>query len=644
LDPKVSWPLQIFILATGIYMFLRFLRTSRGRGMLRGLLVTVSIGAIGLWGAAKYFELEELIHIIEGIYPYVAVILVILFQPELRRAMVRLGQHSRFARLLSAGRHETVPEVAAAAVAMAKRRHGALIAFQRETPLDAWTQHAAQIDAEVSRHLLESIFHPGAALHDGAVVIEGDRVVAAACLFPLTENIEISKSTGTRHRAALGLTEETDAITLSVSEETGRISLSHQGKMERNISAAELEPALRRYLGQHAAGESATKREGQRGTGRILAGALEFFTQDLWRKTSALLLSGGLIFIAHEDLLVHKPISLKVQVLDPGKEALTRTGFLSIHLPESIHLVRPASGDSIEVVVSGTRARTDRLHSFGGVLDILPDTEEGVISISVDEVSWIKGSEPLKIEWASAPSPTLVIARFDRSSYDLEPDCVPVDDTNLDPHFVVHKDDLIFASTSIEIEGPPTEVQAILDGELPFRLQEIRVAATDQANKRVQLGLASELVQRGISIVGDQTVGVTLPIEPAPHPLGEVEMDIVVTNMSPDSDIDPKLWTIAQQFQKARFALNSAGLFESDPGTEAFTETFNRIKSFVEANMDVYVDVSEFPEEGSAVPVHYDFPRDWQGKLFAGREAELAPSALLEVKLVSDEMILLTKK
>ena len=126
---------------------------------------------------------------------------------------------------------------------MASRRQGALIAFPRDTPLEPYVQNAVLIDAEVRRLLIDGIFHPGSALHDGGVVIIGDRIAAAACIFPLTENPDLGKSVGTRHRAALGLTEETDSIVLVVSEETGAISIAHDGQLDRHVSPERLEAA-----------------------------------------------------------------------------------------------------------------------------------------------------------------------------------------------------------------------------------------------------------------------------------------------------------------------------------------------------------------------------------------------------------------
>ena len=241
MNPFVSLTLQALILGAGIYVALGFLRSTRGGGIVRGLVVALLFGAVGLWGLAELLRLEELGHILQSITGYVVVILVILFQPELRRGIAQLGEQ---ALLGQRKRNETANEIAQAAIAMARRRRGALIAIERDFSLDAYVDNAVRVDGQVTRLLIESIFHPGSALHDGAIVLRGDRIAAAASLFPLTENLRISSSTGTRHRAALGLTEETDAVTLVVSEETGEIALCRSGEMQSNVSPDRLEAEL----------------------------------------------------------------------------------------------------------------------------------------------------------------------------------------------------------------------------------------------------------------------------------------------------------------------------------------------------------------------------------------------------------------
>jgi len=613
---------------------------------LRGLYVAFLFGVIGLWGLSKYLEFEELNHIIEGFTPYVVVILTIIFQPELRRAMARLGQHSRLARLLVSGQKETVTRVANAAINMASRRHGALIAFQRNTSLDAWTANAVHVDAAVSATLVESIFHPGATLHDGAVVIEGDRVVAAACLFPLSENIELSKSTGTRHRAALGLTEETDAVTLIVSEETGHIAIARQGFMSRNIPPADLEQGLRDALGISSVEEQPLTRHSA--LRRTLTSLKEFATQDLLRKAGAVLLASGMIYLAHQDIVVTTTQTMQVLEISPGSQVSPSTGLLQIRLPEgSVHLVSPSAQAKVEIEVSGTQAQIDRLPGIlGGVLDVPMDVPEGSTDIAISDISWIQGTTNLELSWAGKSPPRLEVERYTRHSIELVPAHVSVDLSNIDPHFEAQPDAIRFGQDTIEIEGPREAISAIQQGALPFELQPIRVRSSDRGERRESLGLSETMVKNRIAIVGGERVLVSLPIGPAERELGKLDLDLTIVNLRPGvSGLDPLDYMVAQTAQKARFTLNSAGIFSSEAGTPAFTEMHNRIMEYARAQLKAYVDVSDMATaEGGVVPVQWDFPRDWREELLAGDEQGYAASARLEVSLDSDATVLLTPK
>lgn len=641
MTPLLSWTLQIAILSTGIYLFLRFLRTTRGSGLLRGLMVAFLFGAIGLWGLSKYLELEELNHIIKGFTPYVAVILVIIFQPELRRAMARLGQHNRFAQLFTSGRRDMVSRVAKAAAAMASRRHGALIAFQQETPLDAWTANAAHIDAEISTTLLESIFHPGAALHDGAVVIDGDRVVAAACLFPLTENIQLSKSTGTRHRAALGLTEETDAVTLVVSEETGSISIARQGFMSRDIPSADLEQAMRDALGLASSEEEDSAKK--RSTLSSIVNAVKtFFTDDVLRKATSLALASGMIYLAHQDIIVSRTMSMQVVEVAPGGQVRPSNGLFKIRLPEgNIHLVSPINGANIEVVARGTQASLDRLQGAGGVLDIRAEISEGSTDMPMEDITWGQGSSEVEFSWAANKPPQLEVQHYSIYRLGLRPAHVTVDASRLDPHFVVPEDAISFAHDSVEIQGPRDAIAAITEESMTFLFEPIVIQSTDRGDRRELLGLSESMLEENISIVGNERVSVELSIDPAPVSLGELEVDLTVNNLSGSSEVDARQWSVSQSDQMARFALHSAGLFDSEPDTRAFDETYQLIREYAQENLRAFVDVSELVVGEDIAPVRYLFPTDWKSQLFPGREDEFADSARLEVELLSEPNVLL---
>ncbi len=650
LNEPLSLTLQIAILASGIYMCLRFLRTTRGGGLLRGLLVAFLVGVIGLWGMSKYLELEELNHIIEGITPYVAVIITVIFQPELRRAMARLGQHNRLAQLLSSGQKETVSRVANAAVAMASRRHGALIAFQQDTPLVAWTANAEHIDAEVSATLLESIFHPGATLHDGGVVIEGDRVVAAACLFPLTENIQLSKSTGTRHRAALGLTEESDAVTLTVSEETGQISIARQGFMSRDIQPADLDQYLRDALGILSAEESQSQSTPL--WSKVLASLKSLFMEDPLRKVGSLAIAMGMIYLAHQDIVQTKTFTLQVIEAKPGTEISSSTGLLQVRLPEgSYHLFSPANRSQIDIAVSGTQAQLDRLSGLpGGILNVPLDVPEGSSELEISDITWMQGSAGLEFEWAGSKVPRLEVQRYARHSITLAPTHVQVVLDDIDPHFEAFVSSIEFGQDNVEIEGPKEAIDAIIDGSLSFALEEIRVNSGDKSARREQLRLASHLAAKDIRFLGADTILITLPIKPAPRQLPELELDIVVVNLRPEASGTESAAALAANFvveqaaQKARFSLTCSGLFDSAPGTTAFDQTQLRIQRYAREQLQVYVDVSGMGAEGGVTEVRWDFPSDWRETLFPGRGQEFADSSTLELQLLSETKVLLRPK
>ncbi|MFT7668708.1 MAG: diadenylate cyclase [Planctomycetota bacterium] len=645
LSPLISWTLQIAILSTGIYLFLRFLRTTKGSGLLRGLMFALSIGAIGLWGLSKYLEFEELNHIIEGLTPYMAVILVIIFQPELRRAMARLGRHNRFAQLFTTGRKDMVSRMAKAAAAMAARRHGALVAFQQDMPLDTWTANAAHIDAEMSTTLIESIFHPGAALHDGAVVIEGDRVVAAACLFPLTENIELSKSTGTRHRAALGLTEETDAVTLIVSEETGEISIARQGFMSRDIKPDDLEHALRDALGLNT-GEEDTAAKNRGSFGNFMAAVKAFFTDDILRKAGSLAMASAMIYLAHQDIVISRSMPMQVVQVPTGVQVQPRAGLLHVRLPKgSFHLVSPLNGANIEVLVRGTQANLDRLGTAGGFLEIPPDVAEGSNVIPLEDISWVQGSSMLEFGWPANKPPQLEVQHYSTHRIELKPSHVPIDKSKLDAHLVIPEaNSITFAHDSLEIQGPRSVIEGVRAGSLPFELETIVVQSTNRGNRRELLGLAQSMISENISIVGDERISVELAINPAVYPLPELEVDLVVRNLLAESNVDPNEWIVSQADARARFTIETAGLFASEPGSGAFEQTSKLIRDYITNNLRAYVDVSEFSTAEDILPVRWSFPDDWREALFPGHDDEFADSARLEVKLQSEAKILLTTK
>jgi len=246
--------LDILLLAGVIYWILLTFRGTRAAQMLVGVLL---LGGATL--AARRYELFGTSWVLGNFWAYWVLALIVLFQPELRRALAQVG-HSRLLHgVLGTSRHErshVVDDIVQSADALAAKRIGALMVLERTSGLRHYAELGVPLDALISSDLLESLFHPYSPLHDGAVFIQGDRVVAAGCFLPLSRNPELGRKLGTRHRAALGLSEETDAVVLVVSEESGRISLAVEGQMESPLDRG----VLRRRLTDLWAGGEAPVR------------------------------------------------------------------------------------------------------------------------------------------------------------------------------------------------------------------------------------------------------------------------------------------------------------------------------------------------------------------------------------------------
>jgi diadenylate cyclase len=233
--------LDIVAVALVLYQLLQIVRGTRAAHILTGILAVIVIYQIAL-----QLGLETLRSMLSSLAPYTAIALIILFQQEIRRALGRLGRK----RLLG-GYHapESTEEILLAITALARDKHGALIVLERDAGLRTFVESGVRLDSHVSRDLLLSIFMPGTALHDGAVIIQKDRVAAAACFLPLSVRPEVSSRLGTRHRAGLGITEESDALALIVSEETGAISVATGGEIESGVTMERAEERIRRHFG-----------------------------------------------------------------------------------------------------------------------------------------------------------------------------------------------------------------------------------------------------------------------------------------------------------------------------------------------------------------------------------------------------------
>jgi diadenylate cyclase len=245
--PTVSWwdLLDIALVSFLIYELLLLIRGTRAAQMaLSGGFL------IALFFVSRWYQLETVNWVIRNLATYVVFAIIVLFQADIRRALAHFGRAPFFRYFERASSDdETIEELVVAATTLSARRIGAIIAIERQIGLRNYIEGGIPLDAMVTYDLLASIFQPGAPLHDGAAIIQGDRIAAGACFLPLSVNPRVSRDLGTRHRAALGLTEENDAVAIVVSEESGSVSLAIAGDLERGLSADALRLRLRSLLG-----------------------------------------------------------------------------------------------------------------------------------------------------------------------------------------------------------------------------------------------------------------------------------------------------------------------------------------------------------------------------------------------------------
>jgi diadenylate cyclase len=234
----VTSALDIIIVAVLIYQLLMILRGRRAFAILIGVLMLGCVYLVSAW-----VHLELLRTILASIAPYTGIALIVMFQSELRRMLARMGRSQIFGWGDHMQRREMTMDISLAVSQMSQRKVGALIVVERDIGLRTFIESGVAMDAFVSRDLLCAIFEPGGALHDGAAIIHNDRVAAAGCFLPLTMNPQLTK-VGTRHRAAIGVTEEADCLAIVVSEESGRISVAAFGEIEFDVSQKRIEERL----------------------------------------------------------------------------------------------------------------------------------------------------------------------------------------------------------------------------------------------------------------------------------------------------------------------------------------------------------------------------------------------------------------
>ncbi len=248
--------LEILIIALLVYYVLVWIKATRAWTLLKGLIVIC-----GFLLLASMFEMTTILWIAQNALGFAITALVVILQPELRRALEELGKKNILATVIpfDSGKKEeeafsgkTISEITRACVEMGKVRTGALIVIEQQVSLRDYERTGIDVDGLVTNQLLINIFEHNTPLHDGAVIIRGNRIVSATCYLPLSDNLALSKELGTRHRAGVGISEVTDSLTIIVSEETGKISVAYEGKLSRNLNAESLKGFLEQILNKNS--------------------------------------------------------------------------------------------------------------------------------------------------------------------------------------------------------------------------------------------------------------------------------------------------------------------------------------------------------------------------------------------------------
>jgi diadenylate cyclase len=244
--PKLTPLAAVDILVTAflIYQLLMIVRGRRAAHVLIGVILLA-----GLYVVALFSGMELVRRLLAALAPYTAFALIVMFQSELRRMLARIGRRGWIGMGSRLKRREFVQDILLAVDQLSRTKTGALIVLERDIGLRTFIESGVLLDSALSRDLLLAIFHPGGALHDGAVIIHQEKVAAAACFLPLSMNPALVSTLGTRHRAAIGITEEADCLAIIVSEETGTISVAAFGDLERDVSLARVEQRIARHLG-----------------------------------------------------------------------------------------------------------------------------------------------------------------------------------------------------------------------------------------------------------------------------------------------------------------------------------------------------------------------------------------------------------
>ncbi len=249
---RISEPLRvaieiglIFLTLFGTYLFLK---KTGGVSILKGMITLIVLYVFFMLTLAMFFKLYRILYILQSIVGYLIISVLIIFQPEVRRGLIRISQTRFWGKFFGTETSEIIEVIVSAVTKMAQNKIGALIVLEKGVSLAPFIERGVPLDSKLTTELLNTIFYKGTPLHDGAVIIRNGRIVAAACVLPLSENPNLPRRIGTRHRAAIGISEQSDALAIIVSEETGLISTALDGKLVRGIDKVALQAVLAKFF------------------------------------------------------------------------------------------------------------------------------------------------------------------------------------------------------------------------------------------------------------------------------------------------------------------------------------------------------------------------------------------------------------
>lgn len=489
---------EVAVFTALIYFGLRFLRRTRGSNVLRGLFYLGLGGVVTFVLLIQAMELDRLSLLFETIVQSVVIALIVVFHPEIRRAIVHLGESQVFARFF---RKEVkiVQRISRAVENMSKVKMGALIAIERDASLQSIADTGTPLDAELTPLLLESLFYPKSTLHDGAVVVRDGRIVAAACLLPLSQNPDVNKRLGTRHRAALGLSEETDALAVVVSEETGAISTASGGKLDYGLTKEQLEQKLDELLHQQRRQKRAASEGSKVGT------FLKAIAADPTRKLMALGLAIVLWVVLDQQVTSTYVATMQLGMVGIGQPLPQQSTAdeLYVHLPtDTVALTRfvdQSTGEptgSVKLLFTGPKTGIEQLDRDSLKLsarlphvewDKVESTELTIADVQLTHRALLGG----KIKVAMEPQRVRIeIVRVKATTLQFAADQIELSfggDERLKAR--LRDDTFEFSPKSVELVGPAQahEELAARKGEKPLRAQLSAPSSARQASAIVTL-------------------------------------------------------------------------------------------------------------------------------------------------------------